>query len=332
MDSTLINNIKNLISGLDVSVAVTSPQDFAYEGFDPLDIIKTLHTKAQAQRLSDQDFISDMAVIVTIGLMRGTLSSKSINKTSRAGQTRIQQLRSRYGLVEKVSKDNARAITVPRVVNSFPFLASRINKELSLSRGFSGPFESRNLPLPMQHVAFASQIPYGLADTTSLLADAYMGFSLDMSVTVNRHQVDVGTLTNLYTQQNTYFQAAMNSPIYNREERIRMLIELGLTSQESFTVITNQANRLLQVLGSNEQYPHDYPGYLSSLGITLTQPTTITPEEAIRTAANWQSSSTVEVPTTSAAISSPLNFAEALRSPRGAGRGLRGSLRGKAGT
>jgi hypothetical protein len=273
MDTSLISDLKSLVSALEISTAVVNPQDFAFEGFDPMDLIRSLHSKAHAQRLSNSDFISDMATIVAIGLMRGTLSSKSMGKTSRSGQNRITVLKSRYSLMERVSRDNARAATIPRVVNSFPLLASRINKEMNLSRGFTGPFDSRDLPAAMQHVAFASLIPQNLSDTTSLVADAYVGFALDMGVTINRTPVDRASLNNAYTQQNTYLQAALNSPMYTQAERIQIMIDLELTSHESYTSITKQANKLLTILGSSDLYPLDYDGFLRSLGIVPTPQT-----------------------------------------------------------
>lgn len=269
MDANLLFQIKQLVSGLDVAVAVVNPQDFAYEGFDPVDVIRVLYAKATAQSVNDHDFIIDMSTIVTIGLMRGTLSSKSIQRTSRAGQQRITSLKARYGLAEKVTRENARAITVPRVVNSFPHLASRINSAHSLGRGFSGPMNSQDLPPAMMHVAFGSLIPKGLETVTPLMSDAYMAFAIDMNVVVNRKHTDQQSIVAMYNQQTTYFQAAINSPLYSSTERVSILVELGLTSQESYRSLVKTANTVLGHLGYESGFTEDYNGFLLEMGLTI---------------------------------------------------------------
>jgi len=268
MSAAILDIVKQLILRVDVATTVIKPEDFSFEGFDPMDVIKSLYDKASAQNIGDEEFMVDICTIISIGLMRGTLSAKSIGRTSKEGQQRITKIKAIYGIAEKISKDSPKAITVPRVVNSFPYLASRVNAFHNLGRGFNGPLQSSSLHSAMQHVAFGSLIPLGLVNS-ALISDAYMCFAIDMNIVINRVDVRDDTITNIYKNQQTYFQAALGSPLYSRQERIENFNALGLTTEASYYAMVTCANMLMAALSYTDGYSYDYNGFAAEFGLIL---------------------------------------------------------------
>lgn len=91
---------------------------FAYQGFDPVHIVRKLQEKGGA------NFTRDVKSMIVLALTRGTKVTKIIGKVSDASKTRLEELKDRYSLVDQAkTRDD---ITTARVAASLPSWTIRV--------------------------------------------------------------------------------------------------------------------------------------------------------------------------------------------------------------
>lgn len=162
---------------------------FSYSGFNPDAILRALLGKKKAGSVADEEFKKDIATMVLISIMKGSVTEKNLTKMSDGGKKRYTDLESRYGLVKGGAKGKpADIITISRIAATFPGLVLQVvSKFPSTARVFTGPFKTNRLPSYMRHQALAACIPQSLADDTKyFLLDLVTAFSVDQTKTISK--------------------------------------------------------------------------------------------------------------------------------------------------
>nr|BEK62762.1 MAG: nucleoprotein [Culex pheuivirus 3] len=91
---------------------------FEYQGFDPILITKIMASRAP----SKAEFITDVSMMITLAMTRGTVITKIKRAIHEAGSAMVDHLVNRYGLVSTggLGTNRKTAITLARVCACFP--------------------------------------------------------------------------------------------------------------------------------------------------------------------------------------------------------------------
>ena len=190
---------------------------FEYQGYDPK------HTKSVlASREKDtRRFADDMKKVCVFFCLRGTKIQKATRKMSEDGKRTMMALQDRYRITDSkpVDKDT---ITISRIAGVFPHIVVGIYH----AKGLDGVFTDGELdgapgqtavPSCMRTPAFISMIP----KRATSLKKAVFRISLMFTRKVSKKKVKV-------SEQKTFFDAAVNSPLYSEAERIEQCVWLGV--------------------------------------------------------------------------------------------------------
>jgi hypothetical protein len=226
------NFVKNLLVE-DISKFVVTPDDFAYQGFDPIKTLIQLYNCKKENNRSDDEFKSDMSTMICFGLMRGTLSAKSMSKMAPEGVTRIQTIQAQYKIVGNVTTGSPSTIvTIPRVINALPLLASKINEIRPIARSFNGELNSKLLPNCMQHTGFAALIPRA-HKIGIFLQNTYVAHSFDLHCVVNQVNLDKLTDSDINNQY-MYFKNSLDSQMYDDISREKIIRTFSMETREVY--------------------------------------------------------------------------------------------------
>lgn len=135
---------KTVLSGL-----VGSLGDYAYAGFKPQDLFETLVTMKDKGKISDDTFVSDISLLLGLFHVGGpnTSNLKSSNTTGgEAAITTIKEIILKYDVVAKAA-GKSRAITLPRLSLTFPYLSLNIWGSLKSAKKTNEPVSENELGL-----------------------------------------------------------------------------------------------------------------------------------------------------------------------------------------
>jgi len=241
----VLSFVNELISTTDVNHLVKSPEQFAYQGFDPIKTLIVLHQRKTEKGISDQQFKEDMGTMISFGLMRGNLKPNTLKKMSGEGIKRIQEIQNAYKIVNNISSDSSSdTVTIPRVINALPLMASRINESYSIGRDFNGPLESLLLPLCMKHTGFAALIPK-LGKIGIFLQNVYIAHSFDLHCVVNNIGLDKLDQT-VIDQQYVYFNNSLESKMFSEQDRVKIIRSFKLGSEKVYEYLLSVFQKVKQ--------------------------------------------------------------------------------------
>ncbi|AIU95035.1 nucleoprotein [Kismaayo virus] len=201
---------------------------FAYQGFDPVRMLKRMAEKDM------EGWKDDAKVIIVFALTRGNKMRKAMAKMSDEGKTKLTALKQKYGLKENPeSRDD---ITPTRVAAALPTWTVRAAKALknSLPMGPDNVLTLAKLPIPAEMccAAFASVIP------TTLLAEAVIDqlvqafyvwqFYFTQMINPNMRGKNKETVQKAFE---TAVKAAMTSTNYPDTQRIDFLKKIGILTK-----------------------------------------------------------------------------------------------------
>jgi hypothetical protein len=139
---------------------------FKYVGFDPDVILREMLHRGRKAGKDKEGIKKDLVDIVTIAIVKGSVTENNLKKTSDAGKVLYKGLQTTYELVTggARSKDSS-YLTVARVAAAVPGLVTQILiRKPTFAKVFVGPFNSKSLPTYLRHQSAAACIPEGLPE------------------------------------------------------------------------------------------------------------------------------------------------------------------------
>lgn len=142
----LITNdaFKDTLSGL-----VSSLGDYAYAGFKPQDLFEALVTLKTQGNIPDTTFVSDISLLLGLFHVRGPNTSNLKATNTTRGETAIATIKgilTKYGVVAKAA-GKSKAITLPRLSLTFPYLSLNIWGSLKTAKKTNEPVSDNELGL-----------------------------------------------------------------------------------------------------------------------------------------------------------------------------------------
>jgi hypothetical protein len=200
---------------------------FEFDGFDPQMVWRQVAFVKKRDGLDDATIKKEVGTLVGIGILKGNISSKNWNNLSDAARQALNYLFKRYGIVMKSDRKKV-AMTIPRFVAAFPYIASVISREKP--KNFTGIFGSDRLPGIMKHTAFASLVPIGTSITPMLLA-ACTAYSCDQTIVLKNLNItttDKVAVEKIIREQGRFTQLSFNSSAVTSTRRPEFVRDLGL--------------------------------------------------------------------------------------------------------
>nr|UZN45215.1 nucleocapsid protein [Citrus concave gum-associated virus] len=196
------------------SIDSESLKVFDHQGFKPNEILKSLMVQARKNKVSKEDFKTDILMMCAISIIKGSINEHNFKKLSTEGQTEVQRLEKTYGIKRGSGRSEpANVVTISRIGATFPgkiiqlFLAGKVT-----ARKFIGPFKSHTLPQYVRHQAFSAVIPSSLNDRTKMyLLDIITAFSVDQSICISPNKKEKPDLSNLFEKQRAFVQTTSDA-------------------------------------------------------------------------------------------------------------------------
>jgi hypothetical protein len=245
MDS---DRILDLLKSLDV-VAIGEGlfEKYYYQGFDPKKTVEALARKKTENGVSDVEFGKDVAQIIAIGMLKGSINKDNRQKMSDDGKKALEMLMKKYAIPEGGGRNRAaNVITFPRVVAAFPNVGIKLVDVIG-PKDFSGPFNSSILPPKMRFQGFPAVIPKTLnEDIKKFFLMAALAYSSDMTWTINSEAKKNGESA-VARDQWKFVELSNNSVIPDEQERIKVFLSSKVLSK--FENTTNVVKKIVGILG-----------------------------------------------------------------------------------
>lgn len=211
---------------------------FAYQGFNPEMVFKHLAAIKAKKNITDDIFTQDITTLVCLGCIAGNYTAKNKDKRDEKGTAKADELFAKYELAMGSIGTNKRAVTLPRVLLTFPVLTHKINI-VCPERNFPGPFQSSSLPQIMKSPVFPALIPsgFGTNSKTALLI-AYCSYTCDQSKAINP-DAKTATLVDIFNKQFGYVTIGHQSPEPAEPERQKLWKEILPILQSSWDSIVS---------------------------------------------------------------------------------------------
>jgi len=218
---------------------------FKYVGFDPDVVLREILHRGQKKGKSGSVIQKDLIDMVTIAIIKGSVTEKNLKKTSDAGKVFYKKLQDDYSISTGGAKGkDSTHVTVARVAAAVPGVVTQILvKKPEFSKTFVGPFGSKSLPPYLRHQAAAACIPELLSEK---LKDYLLGlitaFTADQSKTLS------GTKEkpeDLYDMQLNFVMTTHNSK--HPSEDLRKAIFQSFSLSNDFDKLNATATRIKKI-------------------------------------------------------------------------------------
>jgi hypothetical protein len=235
------------LEGLDPSSLVSTEvtDAFKYVGFDPDVVLREMLYRGQRNGKNGKAIQKDLVDIVTIAIIKGSVTEKNLKKTSDSGKVFYKALQDVYGLATGGAKGkDSTHVTVARVAAAVPGVVTQILiKKPEFSKTFVGPFGSKSLPPYLRHQAAAACIP---EQTSEKLKDYLLGlitaFTADQSKTLSNTK---DKPEDLFDNQLNYILTTYNSK--HPSEAQRKKIFAGFSLSNDFEKLNTVATRIKKI-------------------------------------------------------------------------------------
>uniref|UniRef100_A0AAN0LJ89 Nucleoprotein n=1 Tax=Shoal Cavern virus TaxID=3139881 RepID=A0AAN0LJ89_9VIRU len=217
---------------------------YEYQGFDAKLVAQQMAAKGvsplHAKEGTKAGGYMDRLTLVVIGLMRGANLDKVRKGMKEQNRAKLDVLIKHYGLVSK-PVDTA-AITLPRVIATFPGLAMDVLKVMEMGpvrhTAMTGLVE--NYPRQMMFSAFPSLIPRDLAEVTEVLLAAYLLYQHQVSLVINKDYAK-WDVQKQQTSLEGFARAALDSNYVTQRQRVLRLVEEGWLEVKEGKVVLSAA-------------------------------------------------------------------------------------------
>ncbi|AII01809.1 N protein [Blacklegged tick phlebovirus 2] len=171
----------------------------------------------------------DRLTLVVIGLMRGANLDKVRKGMKEANRANFDVLVKHYGIQSKPV--DSKAITLPRVIATFPGMAMDVLKvaELGPVRHADMTAMVKDFPREMMFSAFPSLIPRDAEGVTEPLLSAYLLYQHHVSMVINP-DYKTWDLQKQKQSLEGFARAAMESEYVTQRQRVLRLLEEGWVS------------------------------------------------------------------------------------------------------
>jgi hypothetical protein len=233
-----LERIIQLVNSGDVeSLKKEDFDQFQYQGFDPYKIIESLMKVKTSKTVTDEDFKTDVYTMVAIGVIKGSVNSRNINKMSDAGKVGVQGIITKYGILMGGGKSQpAHVVTFPRMMATFPDITIRMTKVIGVKEFRGGPMESTRLPWYLQVQVFPAIIPRKTdQDIKTMLLAASLCYSIDQSIQIS--QLKNPDLKKLAGDQFNFTNIGHNSPV--PAESVRESVFKSLSVHNDYAKISS---------------------------------------------------------------------------------------------
>ncbi|QMP81965.1 nucleocapsid protein [Grapevine associated cogu-like virus 4] len=227
-----IEKVIQLVNSGDVETLKAEEfEQFQYQGFDPYKIVESLIRVKDDKTIANDAFTKDIYSMVAIGMIKGSVNSRNINKMSELGKTQVTELNAKYGIKEGGGKgQSSSVITYPRMMATFPDIAIRLVKVIGPKEFRGGPLLSTRLPSYMQVQVFPAIIPKDIGlSAKKMLLTASLCYSIDQSVQISQIVITKDDdLKPLAANQMNFTQVGHNSPVPAPEVRKAVFNKLSV--------------------------------------------------------------------------------------------------------
>jgi hypothetical protein len=214
---------------------------FKYHGFDPRK--GWAHTAAILAKYSKagksvDEFKQDLFWVISIGVIKGSITEKNFQGLEPEGRTEINRLIDMWQLDLTINKKSSRrleGITFSRMVQSWPMQSVEIASKVG--RTMTGPYESAGLPNIFTTSAFPAIIPTGM-DITAPLCCASNAYSSDLSAILqgaNVMKMSDESKKEIWTKQYNFTRTGLGSPCHNNDQRYAAMMYFDM--KQYFDVI-----------------------------------------------------------------------------------------------
>nr|QEU56216.1 nucleocapsid [Citrus virus A] len=203
------------IDNIDVSTFDReSTKVFDYQGFNPDEVLRSLIINQRKNKVSAADFKSDILLMCSLAIIKGSINEHNFKKLSTEGQSTVIRLEKTYGIKRGSGRSEpANVVTISRIGATFPGkIIQLLVENKASSRKFMGPFKSHTLPQFIRHQGFAAVIPTTLAESTRMfLLDIVTAYSVDQSISISPNKKDKPDLASLYEKQRGFIQTTADN-------------------------------------------------------------------------------------------------------------------------
>jgi hypothetical protein len=203
---------------------------FKYIGFDPDIVLREILFRGRKAGKKSEDIKKDLVDMVTVAVIKGSVTDKNLKKTSDDGKVFYKKLQETYGLSTGGAKGNdSTHLTVARVAAAVPGMVTQVLvKRPEFSKTFVGPFGSKSLPPYLRHQAAAACIPEGTSEKLKeYLLGLITAFTADQTKTLSNTK-DTPDL--LYDNQLNFVMTTHNSRHPSEDQRKKIFQSFSLSS------------------------------------------------------------------------------------------------------
>jgi hypothetical protein len=220
MSSVELNEFINLVNAIDLAGLDVLVSLFMYQGFNPEMVLKHLMEIKKSKSISDEEFRIDMLTLICLGVMSGNYTEKNKKKIDPAGKDKADNLFVKYKMKVGSVKDDRKAVTLPRLLATFPIMTSKVNmSDLCPEKNYPGPFNSSELPKALKTPVFPSLIPSKFNENVkTFLMTASCCYSADQSFAINEKTAGKGADV-IFKEQWQYVDISYKSSQPSQTER-----------------------------------------------------------------------------------------------------------------
>jgi len=203
---------------------------FKYVGYDPDVVLRELLFRGKKAKRSQEELKKDMVDIVTIAIIKGSITEKNLQKTSDAGKLMYKKLQETYNLVTGGAKGrDSTHLTTARVAAAVPGLVTQILiKKPEFAKTFVGPFGSKSLPPYLRHQAAAACIPEGSSEKLKeYLLGLITAYTADQTKNLSKTK---DSAEELFDSQLNYVMTTFNGHHPTEEHRKKIFQNFSLSN------------------------------------------------------------------------------------------------------
>jgi len=204
---------------------------FKYIGFNPDLVIMEFLKRGKEKNRTPGQIKQDLVNVVTIAIMKGSVTEKNLKKTSDVGKVFFKGLQDSYGLLIGGSKGkDSSHLTVSRIAAAVPgIIVQVLIKRPEFAKTFVGPFNSRSLPSQLKHQAVAACIPERSPERLkNYLLGILSAYTADQSKALSKSK---DKPEELFDSQMNFVLTTYGSQHPAETQRVKIFNGLGLSSQ-----------------------------------------------------------------------------------------------------
>lgn len=245
-----INIILELVAEIDVAGVEVDIRAFRYQGFDPETVLRHFIDVRSKRSISQENFKLDLRSLIAAGIVMGNVTDRNIEKISKEGKDKLNKLYVKYGLKKGGVGRQRDAITLPRIMSTFPILASKC-LAYTTPRSYGNELGCSNLPDCMKLSVFPSLIPLNFnINIKKILLTLSAAYTTEQSIAIsdndneNGDQPDVGSI---FMKQYDFATISHKSSYPSNEDRVdyfRSLVFHYDKMNEVYEIIVGKVNHM----------------------------------------------------------------------------------------